>query len=85
MTATQYATQLVSWRTATSNVVPANAGDASTLSLGTHQPEMIALMGEGWEPLSHTILPISPEELLISVLLKRPLPEVPDELPSDLV
>lgn len=75
--------QLVTWRVPASKVVNP-VQDLTALNLGVNQPELVELIGTGWVPTTHSILPFGTTEMLLSVMLTRTAPTVPDSLPTDM-
>jgi hypothetical protein len=64
-----YETRLMSYNVPVSAIVP-EPGNSSSPDFDMHSPQVVQLIGEDWEPMSHTLLPLG-ETILVSILLRR--------------
>lgn len=59
--------------------VPASSGTTGTLDINMYHQGVIDAIGEGWTPVSHTLVPDGAGNLIVSILITREA-TVPDDL-----
>ena len=77
-----FETRLISFNVGVDEIVPSR-GNITLPAFPMHGQDVVGLIGEDWEPVSHTILPLG-ETLLVSFLVRREVRNLDDlQVPAD--
>ena len=71
-------TKVLTFR-ASSSLLPDVEGASGALDINLYLPATVERIGEGWEPISHTLTPIGETDVLLTVLVRREV-TIPESL-----